>query len=221
MEEEQNENTFLSRIGNGAGIVFDAIGSGWQKAGNAVLAGWDKASDALGSGLEWLGEKIADWTGRAEAYMQEKQWDKKVHEAWDTLKAGTQHTGEMAQDKLDEAYLTVKNWLAESSETADPSVAEAVDGIAAAAGAAEAKLSGWYRKMEAYMTEKADLVTDSAAEAWEIIKQNAAVAGSVTSEALDSASETLRQWLSSVGEGEASEAIQSLDFLTQNAHDPE
>ena len=73
MEEEQNENTFLSRIGNGAGIVFDAIGSGWQKAGNAVLAGWDKASDALGSGLEWLGEKIADWTGRAEAYMQEKQ----------------------------------------------------------------------------------------------------------------------------------------------------
>ncbi len=65
------------------------------------------------------------------------------------------------------------------------------------------------------MTEKADLVTDAAREAWETIVQNAREAGSVAKEEMDQACDTLREWLNSTGEGEDSEAVQGLDLLEE------
>ena len=197
------KNAFLSWIGEGADMLT-----------NVLSDGWDKASDAVTSGMDWLDEKIADWTDQAEAYMQQKQWDKKVQDAWETLKTGAQQSGEKAGEKLTEAYHTVQAWLTETGETVDQGVAEAVDRVAEAAGVAEAKLSGWYRKMENYMTEKAGLVTESAREAWNVIKQNASAAGSVAKETLCDAYSAIREWLESLGEPEDAELIQTLDEIS-------
>ena len=197
------KNTFLSWIGEGADMLTAALSDGW-----------DKASDAVSSGMDWLDEKIADWTDQAEDYMQKKQWDKKVQDAWETLKTGAQQSGEKAGEKLTEAYHTVQAWLTETGETVDQGVAEAVDRVAEAAGVAEAKLSGWYRKMESYMTEKTGLVTESAREAWNVIKQNASAAGSVAKETLCDAYSAIREWLESLGEPEDAELIQTLDEIS-------
>ena len=217
-EENGEDNDFLNWIGEGAGMLSDALSDGWDKAKDAVQAGFGMASDAVQEGMEWMKEKIADWTENAEAYMEKKQWDKKVEEAWETLKTGAQKTGEVAAEKVTEAYHTVRDWLLESDEAVDQEVAEAVDRVAEYAGVAEAKMSGWYRRMESYMTEKADLVTDSVREAWEIIRRSAVDAGSVAAEKVSQAFETVRQWLESLGETEDAEIVEQLVEMEEAAH---
>ncbi len=83
--------------------------------------------------------------------------------------------------------------------------------MAEAAGVAEAKLSGWYRRMESYMTEKAVLVTESTREAWALIKQNAVEAGSVAEDKLTEAYTAVREWLLEMGELADSEMMQVLE----------
>ncbi len=177
--------------------------------------GVEMISGAVTEGFAWLQEKSGEWIEKAEAYMESHQWDRKVEEAWETLKQGAAEQGTVAKEKLVEAYDTVKTWITDSGDAADQAITEAVDGIAAAAGVAEAKVSSWYRMMEAYMTEKADLVTDAAREAWETICQSASEAGSVAREELDKACDTFGEWLESIGEDEDSDAVQGLELVKE------
>ena len=186
-EATEEKDGFLKWIGQGLEKASDTLSEGFEMAAGAVEAGWNKAPDAVTSGIDWLGDKITDWTSEAEAYMQKKQWDKKVQDAWETLKSGAQQTGKAAEETLTDAYHTVKDWLLQADETVDQKAAEAVDRVAEAAGVAEAKLTGWYRRIESYMTEKADMVTESTREAWTLIKQNAVEAGSVAEDKLTEA----------------------------------
>ncbi len=203
-EAVSEDSSFLSWLGEGADMLFDFVSTGWELAG-----------DAAESGMDWLSGKFDEWSSRAETYMKDHQWDVKVEEAWNTLKEGAEHTGAVAQEKLDEAYRTVRDWLTSADETVDQAAADAVDSMAAAAGVAEAKLSGWCRRMDAYMTEKSALVTDAAGDAWDTVRQYTQDAGSVARDRLDEACQTLREWLESVGEGEDSEAVKGLDLITE------
>ena len=209
-EMKEEKNGFLDWIGQGMDKVSGTLSEGLEMAGDAVEAGWNRASGAVVSGVDWLGGKVSDWTSEAEAYIQKKQWDKKVQDAWETLKHGAQQAGETAEETLTEAYHTVRDWLVQTDETVDQTAAEALDRVAGAAGVAEAKLSSWYRKIETCMTEKADLVTESTREAWDLIKCNAVEAGSIAGEKLEGAYTTLRDWLTSIGEPDDSEMMQVL-----------
>ena len=214
-EGEKGKDSFLDWINQGMDIVYDTFSDGWNKAVDAAETGWNKASEAVTSGIDWLDGKISDWTDKAEVYMQKKQWDKKVQDAWEILKNGALQAGESAEETLTEAYHTVREWLMEVDDTMDQEVAEAVDRVAEAAGVAEAKLSGWYRKMEGYMTEKANLVTESVREAWAQIRQNTVKAGSVAEEKLTEAYTTIHEWLLKNGEPEDSEIVQGLKIIEE------
>ncbi len=214
-EAEKEKDSFLDWIGQGMESIYDTFSDGWNKAVDAVETGWNKASEAVTSGIDWLDGKISDWTNKAEAYMQKKQWDKKVQDAWETLKNGALQAGETAEETLTEAYHTVREWLMKVDETMDQEAVEAVDRVAEAAGVAEAKLSVWYRKMEGYMTEKADLVTESVREAWAQIRQNTVKTGSVAEEKLTEAYTTIYEWLLKNGEPEDSELVQDLKDIEE------
>ncbi len=110
-EANEEKDGFLDWIGQRMEKVSATLSEGLDMAAEAVEAGWNKASEAVSSGIDWLGDKTTDWTDEAEAYMQKKQWDKKVQDAWETLKTGAQQTGEAAEEKLTEAYHTVRDWL--------------------------------------------------------------------------------------------------------------
>ena len=170
----------------------------------------------IGQGVEMftVSGKVGGWIDRAEAYMKEKQWDAKVQQAWGTLKEGAEHQGEVAMEKLTDAYHTVREWMLQTGESVDQSVAEAVDQVASAAGVAEAKMVSWYRRMESYMAEKAGLVTETVRDAWNVIKQSAMDAGSFTEEKVTEAYATVREWLCSTGESEDSEMVQVLDEVS-------
>ena len=223
-EESIEENAFLAWLGEGAELLENALSEGWDKASETVSGGWDsalgavksgwsKASEAVTHGMEWLREQMSDWTKQAESYMQEHKWDEKVQECWNTLKEGALHQGKIAQEKLNEAYQTVREWIMTSDETVDQEVAEAVDSVAGAAGVAEAQLSSWYRQMEAYLTEHADSVTEEVTQAWNVIRQNALETGTVAQEELEKARETIREWLTSTGADAESEAVTGLELL--------
>ena len=217
VEVIEEKNGFLVWIGQSMDKVSDTLSEGWNKATDAVEAGWNKASEAVTSGIDWLGDKIAAWASEAEAYMQKKQWDKKVQDAWETLKTGAQQKGKIAGEALTEAYHTVRDWLVQADESVDQNVAEAVDNIAEAAGVAEAKFSSWYRKVEEYLTEKADLVTESTRNAWALIKQNAVQAGSIAKDKLTEAYAQLREWLLEMGEPADSEMMTVLEDLEEES----
>ena len=208
-DSASQENAFFAWIGQKMDQVGTTMKTGLEMGTDAARAGFDMASEAAVSGMGWLDGKISDWTGRAEAYMKEKQWDKTVLDAWETLKTGARDAGKVTQESLDSAYRTMKDWL-EDSEV-DQSVAEAVEGVAEAAGVAEAEVYGWYRRMENYMTENASLANDSVREAWNEIKQYASEAGSVTDEQVRAAYSSIRDWLISNGEAVDSEIIRMLD----------
>ena len=191
-EAAPEKNDFFSWIGQGMEMITDVVSDGW----------------------DYISEKIGGWIDRAEAYMKEKQWDVKAQEAWNTLKEGAEHQGEITMEKLTDAYHTVREWIVQTEDSVDQGVAEAVDRIAGAAGVAEAKLSSWYRKMESYMAEKTGLVTESVQDAWSVIKQSAADAGSFTKEKMTEAYAAVREWLCSMGEPEDSELIQTLDEMS-------
>ncbi len=204
---------FFAWIGQGWDLVTDAAETGWDMTADAFEAGWDMTADAFENGWDYLAEHIPAWSEKVERYMHEKQTEKRVRDAWDTLEQGALQHGQIAMDKLTEAYHTVKEWLIEADETVDQSIAEAVDRVAGAAGVAEAAAANHYRLIEHYMTEKAELVTDAAEEAWSLIIQSGAEAGSVSGEKLREAYRTVREWLVTVGEAEDSDIIRSLEEL--------
>ena len=197
------KNRFFTWIGQGVDLLTDAASNGWDYLSSAAQDGWDYVSG-----------KVGGWIDRAEAYMKEKQWDVKVQEAWSTLKEGAGHQGEIAMETLTDAYHTVREWVLETGDSVDQHVAEAVDQVAGAADVAEAKLVSWYRRMEAYMAEKAGFVTESVQDAWTVIKQSAADAGAYTKEKVAEAYATVREWLCLTGETEDSELVQMLDEVS-------
>ena len=86
--EEEDENAFLTWLREGANLISEHAAEGWDMASEAVKAGWEEASQAVTSGMEWLQEKSTEWLAEAEAYMKEHEWDRKVQDAWETLKKG-------------------------------------------------------------------------------------------------------------------------------------
>ncbi len=199
---ETEEDSFLSWVDQELDKLTDAVSEGWDKATDAVVSGWD-----------WLTEKSAEWIDKAEAYMKEKEWDKKVEDAWNTLKEGASKQGQVAKETLEDAYATVKEWIEQTGEDADREISEAVDGVAGAAGVAEARFSSWCRRMEDYMEQKADLVTDAVRDAWTVIKEGASEADEAARKKLDQAYETVLEWLKTDETGEGAEMVMELEEI--------
>ena len=202
--EEEDENAFLTWLREGANLISEH-----------AAAGWEEASQAVTSGMEWRQEKSTEWLAEAEAYMKEHEWDRKVQDAWETLKKGAAKTGEIAADKLAEAYQTVHDWVWENSEEVNEDIAEAVDSLGEAAGVAQASASSWCRTMEEFMEEKQDLVTEEVKEAMDVIREYARDAESVTAEKLEEASQTVQTWLESVGEESDAENVPMEESKTE------
>lgn len=213
--EEEDENAFLTWLREGANLISEHAAEGWDMASEAVKAGWEEASQAVTSGMEWLQEKSTEWLAEAEAYMKEHEWDRKVQDAWETLKKGAAKTGEIAADKLAEAYQTVHGWVWENSEEVNEDIAEAVDSLGEAAGVAQASVSSWCRTMEEFMEEKQDLVTEEVKEAMDVIREYARDAESVTAEKLEEASQTVQTWLESVSEESDAENVPMEESKTE------
>ena len=138
-----------------------------------------------------------------------------MQDAWKTLKKGAAKTGEIAADKLAEAYQTVHDWVWENSEEVNEDIAEAVDSLGEAAGVAQASASSWCRTMEEFMEEKQDLVTEEVKEAMDVIREYARDAESVTAEKLEEASQTVQTWLESVGEESDAENVPMEESKTE------
>lgn len=202
--ETQEKRDFLSWLDEGIEMLTEVAAESWEKAAPAIEAGWEKAAETMSSGLEWMVARLTDWADCAEKYMAEHGWDKKIEEAWETLKDGAARTGAYTQEKLEAAYRTVREWLARTGDEVDQEVAEAVDGMASAAGVTEAALAEWYRNMETYLQENGDKVTEAVQEAWDTIRKGAENAESVTAESMSQAYATLREWLDGMGEEDAS-----------------
>ena len=149
-------------------------------------------------------------------FFAEQHIDQKVEDAWDTLKEGASNKGEVAKDKLDEAYQTVRNWFVNSEETVDQEMAAAVDAVAAAAGVVEARVSAAYRTVEIFMTENSEKVTESVKDAWQTICQSAVDMDAAAQEKTTAAYETIREWLKEFEASEAENAEQSLELLENN-----
>ncbi len=147
--------------------------------GDSVETGWNIVTDATESGLEWMQGKIDQFSEKAEKYLEEHAWDEEVKEAWSILKQCAIQKGEISQDKVLEAYRTVRDWVIETGDAADQQVAAAVDSVAAAAGVAEAQILSCYRTVESFVTIHAGEASDAVKEAWNIVKKNAEEAGSV------------------------------------------
>ncbi len=197
-------------------LASDAVATGWDIVTDTAAAGWDKTTDAFETGWEYLETHIPVWSEKIEGYMDEHRVEQRVSEAWDTLKEGALHHGEIAMDKLTEAYHTVKDWVTETGGAADQEIAETIDLVAGTAGVEEALRTGWYREVERYMTLKADLVTDAVEESWELIRQNGIEAGSVAEDRLQEAYGTVREWLADAGEPEDSDIMQYLEELEKS-----
>ncbi len=214
-EETQTEkdHDFLGWLEDGLNMLTDYAEEAWDAAGPAVEAGWEKAQEAMGAGFETVMEKLTEWVESAESYMAEHGWDRKIEEAWETLKEGAKKTGAVTQEKLEAAYQTVRDWLIQTGDDVDESVGEAVDSLASAAGVAEARLAEWYRTMEDCMEANREKVTAEVQEAWNTVLENTEEAGAVTREKLDSAYATLRAWLEELGEETDPENVQVLEDM--------
>ncbi len=193
---------------------MDWIGEGMELIGDSVETGWNIVTDATESGLEWLQGKIDESSEKAEKYLEEHAWDQEVKEAWSILKQSAVKKGEIAQDKVMEAYRTVRDWVIESGDKADQQVAAAVDSVAAAAGVAEAQILSCYRTVESFVTVHAAEAGDAVKEAWTTIKKSAEDAGPVAQKELTEAYETMKNWIDSLGEkdSDAEAALEQLEM---------
>ena len=193
------------------------IGEGMDFLTEQVTAGWNLVSDEAESGWNQVKEKGSEWAGVVDAYVKEHQWDKRVEEAWNTLKEAAENRDLIPEEKLTEAYHTVRDWLAEHQDEIDQTAASAVDNLAGALGVEEARVSAWYRVVEKFMTENAPLTTQAVRNAWGTIKQSYGEAETVEREKLELAFETVGIWLESLDSAETESAAEALDSLKENS----
>ena len=202
--EAEEANPFLQWIGQGLELVEDQVTAGWNTVTETVTAGWDTV----------VGQ-VTGWADAVENYLTEKKlaWDAETSEAWNTLKEGAEHQGEIAQEKLDAAYTAIRDWLIQAGDTVDQRVAQAVDAMAGAAGVVDAQVSGWYRTVETFMVQNSEKVTESVQDAWNTVEQSVTGAGNVAAEKLSEACETIRTWMSGLTDVDTSEATEAIDGL--------
>ena len=120
--------------------VWDALLGFTEEASSFMNSTIDSAKawtdGALSDAQAVIGDKLellSDWIYRADETFNSAS--EAVKSAWDTLKDGAEQVGKYTQEEIDAAYATVQEWLQTTEDTVDSAVREAVDGVAAAAGA--------------------------------------------------------------------------------------
>ena len=172
---------------------------------DSIVSGWNTMVDSILGGADTVG-----------SYFQEQKPGEQIEEAWNTLKEGAEHQGSVAQEKLNEAYETVRNWFVDSGEKVDQEIAAAVDAVAGTAGVVEAQVSNAYRTIENFMVENSEKVTEAVVDSWNTIVDSSANIGSTAYEKTVDSYETLRSWIETFGDENTEEAIQALDLLEDN-----
>ena len=182
---------------------LDWIGQGWNLVTDAVEPGVHTVSDTVTSWGNIVSDTMTGWYEAIETYVTGNQWSEDVQNAWNTLKEGAENTGKAAQDELENAYHTVRNWIIQEGDQVDQDVAAAVDSVASAGGVMEATISGWYRTVEAFMASSANTASEAVKQSWETIKQANTEGLSIANDKLGDAYQTVQTWLASLNEDTA------------------
>lgn len=201
VQTEKDGNSFLAWIGQGWNQVTDFVESGANTVSGTVVSWANVVGDTLGG-----------WYETVETYLSGNQWTEDVQKAWNTLKEGAEGTGKAAGEELENAYHTVRSWIAQSGEKVDQGIAAAVDCVASAGGVIEAQVSVWYRTVETFMTTSADTVSDAVRQSWETIKQANTEGAAIAKDKLADAWQTVHDWLASQ-EKDTAEEQEALDGI--------
>lgn len=189
----------------------DKVEHGWTNLISTIEGGWNTVVSTVENGWNTVTGTLADWTHTVETFVTGRDWNAEVQEAWSTLKDAAAHKGEAALDQVTAAYETVRSWFIQVGDTVDQSVAIAVDSVADAAGVVEAKLSGWYRTLETFFAEHSEQLTEEVRTACDTIRQSITNVGSVAQDKLDSAYQTVHDWIQQQGETEDSVVMEALE----------
>ncbi len=204
VESETEENEYFSWIGEGMRWVEET---------------YTASRDAVAEGTEWLLESMKEWNSTVQDYLEEKNSSPEVREAWNTLKAGAEHAGQVSEEAAAEAYHTVRDWMLKKSDAIDQHVASALDRMASAAGVREAEISEWYRTVESFVTSNAEEMTESTLEAWTVIKEANVEGMKIVEEDVTEAYTEVRDWVVAFGTESADAASEALEHIMEEIED--
>ncbi len=194
---------------------FSWIGDGMRWVEETCIM----SMDAVAGGTEWLLESMKEWNGTVQDYLDEKKSDPEVREAWNTLKDGAEHAGEVSEEAATEAYHTVRDWMLKKSDAIDQGVASALDRMAGAAGVREAQVAEWYRTVEGFVTSNAEEMTESTLEAWTVIKEANVEGTKIVKEEVTEAYTEVRDWVVEFGTESADTANEALEHIMEEIED--
>lgn len=198
-----------------SGAEEDTFGS-WLDEGMGWLRGaYTEGKNAVIEGTKWLTENLPKWSAVVEEYLDGAKSSPEVMEAWNTLRSAAEQAGKVSVETAQQAYRTVRDWLAENAGTSGESVLSALDRMAAAAGVKEAAVSEWYRTVERFVTENAAELTESAAEAWRQIKDANGEGATLAKEEIREAYTLVRDWLAEFGTEGAAAAEEALGYIRE------
>ena len=218
-EEPVSEEYVLAKTTQAGQAESDSflewIGQGWNLVTDFVESGTATVSETVTSWANIVSDTLTGWYETVETYVTGNQWSEDVQNAWDTLKKGAENAGKVAQEDLENAYHTVRNWMIQEGDKVDQGVAAAVDWIASSSGVMEATVSGWYRTVEAFMTTNANRASESVKQSWETIKQANSEGLSIAKDKLEDACQTVQSWLASLNEDTTEEQIALSGIMEQ------
>jgi len=193
---------------------FDA----WVKEGGLAEFGANMGQ-ALSEGYLAVSQSVKDTVNIAGEYLSQlsSEFDRETEKAWKVLMETADKTVSHTKEEVEKAWVEIEKWVEENGNRLDENLRSAIDYVGSAAGVAEAQVSIWLRTVEETFTENSEKVTVEAQKAWATVEQAVQNVGSVTSETLTEAYETVRTWIDSLNQENAVPAREALDDLMAQA----
>ena len=208
-EQDNKDDYYFGKwVVTGFNFLTDSVTSGWNTMTDGIVDEWNTMLESILNGADAV-----------ETYIQDQKWDQKVIDAWNTLKTGASEKGSVAQEKLEEAYHTVRDYFTGTGEEVDQSIAGAVDAVAGAAGVAEAQVAAAYRTVENFFVENYNTVSVTVVDAWQTILESNTEIGKVSEEKLNEAFSAVHNWIEELGTEDSEEAIEAIELLQTNQTD--
>ena len=176
-------------------------GSGWLDIG----LGWVQST------ADYFRENIPAWKSAVEEYFLEIRDDPDVQAAWNTLTEAADHAGSVSKEAVQSAYETVKAWM--ENNNISENAASAFHQLAEAAGVDQAQIDAWYDTVGDFITSGKEAVSDGVLAAWDVIREAQPEITAATEEAVQTAYETVSNWLAGLHTEEAAEASEALDHI--------